>query len=204
MLLQELTEVPDPDPLLEQYPTPADIGADLIFRAFSSGDIRGKSIMEPACGKGLLALGTALMGASTITGFDLDPKAVETARQNLGCLRKKGFEIEGEFFPAALPIFSTEESWDTVVMNPPFGSQRRGADRPFLEFAAGHSNVIYSLHLAKTKDFVLRLLESFDFTAEVVGFYTFPIKHTFPFHTNEMVDFRVALVKGRRAGGVYK
>ena len=35
MILQDLKEVPNPNPSLEQYPTPADIGADLLFRAYS-------------------------------------------------------------------------------------------------------------------------------------------------------------------------
>lgn len=198
MILQELTDVPNPDPSLEQYPTPANIGADLIFRAFSYGDIDGRTVCEPACGKGLLALGAALIGARTVTGFDCDRMAVDIANINLDTLVEKEYDITGEFFTQKLPGFETEERWDTIIMNPPFGSQRPGADRPFLEFAADHCDVLYSLHLAKTRDFVLRFLKERGMGAEVLGHYTFPVKHMFAFHTKEEVEFEVALFRGER------
>lgn len=198
MILQELTEVPNPDPSLEQYPTPANIGADLIFRAFSYGDIDGRTVCEPACGKGLLALGAALMGAASVSGFDCDRMAVDIANINLDTLVEKEYDITGEFFTQKLPGFDTEERWDTIIMNPPFGSQRPGADRPFLEFAADHCDVLYSLHLAKTRDFVLRFLKERGMGAEVLGHYTFPVKHMFAFHTKEEVEFEVALFRGER------
>ena len=159
MILQELKDVPNPDPFLEQYPTPADIGADLIFRAYSYGDIQGKTVCEPACGKGLLALGAGLIGAESVSGFDTDRLSVDIANMNLDSLNDKEYEIDGEFFTQRLPGFDTDERWDTIIMNPPFGSQKPGADRPFLEFAAEHCNVMYSLHLSKTEKFVLRFLE---------------------------------------------
>lgn len=196
MILQELTEIPNPDPSLEQYPTPADIGADLIFRAFSNGDIDGKRICEPACGKGLLVLGVGLMGAESITGFDSDHMAVDIANINLDSLKDKDYDIEGEFFTEKLPGYETDERWDTIIMNPPFGSQKPGADRPFLEFAAEHCDVLYSLHLAKTERFVVGFLGERGMEAEVLGHYIFPIKHMFAFHTKEMMEFEVALIRG--------
>lgn len=203
MILQELTEVPNPDPSLEQYPTPADIGADLIFRAYAYGDIAGKTVCEPACGRGMLALGAALMGAGSVTGFDCDRMAVDIANINLDTLIDKEYDITGEFFTQKLPGFDTEERWDTIIMNPPFGSQRPGADRPFLDFAADHGDVLYSLHLAKTQDFVLRFLKERGMGAEVLGYYTFPVKHMFAFHTREEVEFEVALLRGGKGSKSY-
>lgn len=198
MILQELTEVLNPDPFLEQYPTPADIGADLIFRAYSYGDIDGKRICEPGCGKGLLALGAGLMGAEKVSGFDTDRMTVDIANLNLDNLRDKDYDIDGEFFTEKLPGFETEERWDTIIMNPPFGSQNPGADRPFLEFASEHCDVVYSLHMAKTEKFVVKFLGEREMETEILGHYTFPIKHMFAFHTKEVEEIEVALVRGSK------
>lgn len=35
----------------------------------------------------------------------------------------------------SLPAFKTDEQFDTVIMNPPFGSWRKGIDMVFLEIA---------------------------------------------------------------------
>ena len=201
MILQEMIEVPNPDPFLEQYPTPADIGADLLFRAYGQGDITGKTVCEPGCGRGMLALGAALLGADRVSGFDADRMAVDIANLNLDGLIRREYDIHGEFFTATLPEFETEERWDTIIMNPPFGGQRPGADRPFLEFATGHSRVLYSLHLAKTGEFVLSYLGELGMDAEIMGIYTFPIKHMFPFHSREEREFEVVLIRGTRTGG---
>lgn len=198
MILQEMTEVLNPDPRLEQYPTPADIGADLLFRAYGYGDIAERTICEPGCGKGMLALGAALLGAESVTGFDTDRMAVDVANMNLDSLIDREYEIEGEFFTQKLPGFETEEMWDTIIMNPPFGGQKPGADRPFLEFAAEHCDVMYSLHLAKTEKFVVGFLGERGMKAEVLGRYTFPIKHMFAFHTKEEQEFEVALIRGEK------
>ena len=117
-------------------------------------------------------------------------------RLNLENLIDKGYEPDADFFTASLPEYDSKMRWDTIIMNPPFGSQKPGADRPFLEFAAGHCDVLYSLHLAKTNDFVLRFLEDLGFTGEVLGEFVFPIKHMFTFHQKEKMEFEVSLVRG--------
>jgi putative methylase len=200
MILQDMKEVLNPDPRLEQYPTPADIGADLLFRAYTYGDIGERTVCEPGCGKGMLALGAALLGAEKVWGFDTDRMAVDVANMNLDTLIDKEYEIEGEFFTEKLPGFDTDEHWDTIIMNPPFGAQRPGADRPFLEFAVKHSDVVYSLHLAKTEKFVVKFLNELGMKAEILGRYIFPIKHMFDFHTKEEQEFEVALIRGEKSG----
>jgi len=198
MILQELVDVPVPEPSLEQYPTPADIASDLIFQAYGFSDINGKAICEPGCGKGILSLGAGLMGADHILGFDCDSRSVDIANLNLNNLRDKGYEIEAEFFTASIPDYRTKMKWDTIIMNPPFGCQKPGADRPFLEFAAGHCDVMYSLHMANTTNFVIRYLGSLGFYGKILGKFSFPIKYMFTFHKKEKQVFEIALVRGSR------
>lgn len=48
----------------------------------------------------------------------------------------------------------------TVVMNPPFGTRRKGADVDFLRAAFAIScNSVYSLHKSSTRDHLLRVAE---------------------------------------------
>jgi len=138
------------------------------------------------------------MGAEQVMGFDCDVKAVDVASMNLEYLIGKGYELDAEFFTASLPEYDTKMRWDTIIMNPPFGSQRPRADRPFLEFASRRCDVMYSLHLARTDKFVIRYLEELGFRGEVLGIFTFPIKHTYTFHMKQSMDFEVALVRGTK------
>ena len=200
MILQDTVDVPVPDPALEQYPTPAVIASDLIFRAYAAGDIDGRTMCEPGCGKGILSIGAGLMGADHIFGFDCDQRSVDIANMNLDTMTDKGYEIEADFFKASLPEYDTKMKWDTIIMNPPFGAQKQGADRPFLEFASTHCDVLYSLHVARTADFILHFLKKLGVGGEVLGTYTFPIKHMFTFHKKEMMEFEVVLVRGEVLG----
>lgn len=198
MILQQLSDVPDPNPSLEQYPTPADIGAHMIFQSFGSLDVQNKTVVEPGCGKGLLALGASLMGALEVTGFDVDPKAVDAAKKNLHLLQDKGFDVDVDFYVGSLPNFDPDRVWDTVIMNPPFGSQNSGADRPFLDFSSRKAQVVYSLHLHKTREFVVGYMKNRGFHARVLGYFIFPIRHTFSFHTREKKEFEVSLIRSER------
>jgi putative methylase len=43
---------------------------------------------------------------------------------------------------------------ETVVMNPPFGAQNRGADRPFWHVAFARPRAIYAFALADSRTFI--------------------------------------------------
>ena len=42
--------------------------------------------------------------------------------------------------------------FDTVVMNPPFGTRNTGIDTAFVLKGMEYSNVVYSLHKTSTRD----------------------------------------------------
>ena len=91
--------------------------------------------------------------------------------------------------------------FETVLMNPPFGSQTRHADRAFLETAAQVGGVVYTFLNAKAEEFVRRALESSSRTITDRLEYRFPIPHMFEFHREpvrhvNVVLFRAALAKG--------
>lgn len=131
---------------LEQYATPAEIAAPLLFEARALGDIEGRDVVDLGAGTGVLAIGAALLGAR-VRAVEVDAVALGAAREAAGRLGARVEWIEGD-------VGSWRGRADTVVMNPPFGAQRRGADRAFLDAAFQTAPVVYSMHHAPTLPFV--------------------------------------------------
>lgn len=117
------------DPRREQVETPADEAAKLLWEAFSRGDVVGKSVVDLGCGTGILSVGAALLGAKAVTGVDIDSDALAVARANA---EKNGVEVK--WIRAEVPKLPPLSA-DTVLMNPPFGVQNKGAVTPFLKSA---------------------------------------------------------------------
>ncbi|ACJ17426.1 Hypothetical DNA methylase [Thermococcus onnurineus NA1] len=183
MILSKLKGFPEPKPELEQYRTPGDVAAELLWLAHSLGDIGGKVIADLGAGTGVLSAGACLMGAERVYAVEIDEEALRVARENIESL---GIEDCVEFVNSDVLDFSARV--DTVIMNPPFGSQVKHADRPFLMRAFGISDVVYSIHLAKPE--VRRFIETF---VRDAGFsithritLTFEIPAQFFFHRKKL------------------
>jgi putative methylase len=174
--LEKVPPFEDPDPSLEQYPTPASIAADIVFSAYAAGDIAGMKVMDLGCGTGMFSIAAALMGAGIVVGYDVSEKALCQARKTA---EKFGVDIEFK----QSDIRDVSEGADTVLMNPPFGSQKRNADRPFLDKAMECAEKVYSIHMAETLDFVKEYAEEHGRKVLDCRFYKYVIPHTFSFHT---------------------
>jgi putative methylase len=185
--LQRVEPFQDPSPDLEQYSTPADIAADMLFTAYSQGDIEGLTVLDLGCGTGILAIGAALLGAAHVIGVDQDEGALRQAAENADRLGANVELVRSE-------VQQVDSKVDTVIMNPPFGAQRRHADRPFLEKAVRTAEVVYSLHNANTQDFLLRLVSSLGAEGMIQKRYKFEIPHTFAFHKKAKKDVEVVLL----------
>jgi len=195
MALQKIPPHPEPKPQLEQYNTPANIAADVLFLAHSLGDIEDKKVTDLGCGTGIFAIGAKLLGAKEVIGIDIDETAIDIAKENA---KKLGVEIDFR----ACEIKDFNEECDTVLQNPPFGAQRRHADRPFLRKALALSNMVYSLHLTNTQDFIENEAEKLGATITHRKRYEFEIKYTFKFHTKEKKSFDVMMFRMKRIGGM--
>ena len=53
IILQKVPTYERPNPLIEQYMTPANIAANIIFTAFQFGDIQDKKVVDLGCGTGI-------------------------------------------------------------------------------------------------------------------------------------------------------
>jgi putative methylase len=193
IILERIEGIPEPDVASEQYATPAPVAADLLFFAFASGDIEDRVVYDLGCGAGILAIGAKLLGARRVIGIDKDSKVVEVARRNSA---KLGVAVD--FYRCE--VREVQGTGDSVVMNPPFGAQRkdRHADQVFLVKALEIAPVVYSLLNADSETFV-RLL--FPHTSIERFPIAFPLKRQFTFHTKDRkripVDiYRIARVEG--------
>ena len=196
IILQKLPPHPSPLVKLEQYATPAIIAADIVFNAYLEEDIADKVVLDLGCGTGTFAIGAVLLGAREVIGVDLDGTALAIAQGYAELLSLEIMFMEHDISKlnrSMLPVTSI----DTIIQNPPFGAQKpaRGADRAFLEKAVALAEIVYSLHLSKTSEFVTLLIEKLGGAVVWEKKYNFPIAHTFHFHTHKSVDYEVSLFK---------
>ena len=192
MALQRLAGFPRPRAALEQYQTPAPLAARLLYHALMKGDIEGKVVCDLGSGTGVLAIGAALLGAKHVTGIDIDHNATGVAEENAVLA---GANVE--FLVADVRHTSLSDrigTCDTVIMNPPFGAQKAHADRPFIDLALVTAPVTYGIFNAGSTQFIKTYTEGRAEIAERVG-GAFPIKRTFSFHTKEIQEIEVEILR---------
>ncbi len=188
ILLEGFETFPAPDPALEQYATPAVVAARILYHAFMRGDIEGKTVLDPGCGTGVIACGAALLGASAVTGVDIDQGAIEAARRNAD---RTGVEVD--FVTGDIVDYECRP-FDTVVMNPPFGAQKKHADRPFIDKALECAGVVYGIFNEGSAPFIRSYIRDKGEIDEIVK-CEFPIKRTFPHHKKESVEIGVEIIR---------
>jgi|TARA_E500000331_G_scaffold313446_1_gene322121 putative methylase len=165
-----------PKPELEQYSTPPDIAFEIIKKINSAGNLSGK-VADLGCGTGRLAIAAAILGAE-VTGFEIDEEAIKIAEKYS---RKENLEIRW----VTKPVETIEDKFDTVIMNPPFGSQRPGADKIFLKKAMDIAKNIWTIHLSETRKFIEKTVENHN--CQIIELYGFkyPLKKSMPFHLKD-------------------
>tara|TARA_B100002052_G_C15610914_1_gene475285 strand:- start:81 stop:665 length:585 start_codon:yes stop_codon:yes gene_type:complete len=166
-----------PKPELEQYATPVDIVLEIVKHAKSLGHLSAK-VADLGCGTGRLAIGAAITGAN-VTGFEIDEDALKIARDYS---KKENLDIKWR----NLAIENIEENFETILMNPPFGSQRPGADRSFLKKSLEIAANIWTIHRAETRDFVEDFVKQN--SGDIISAYEFDfkIKRSMDFHTKDI------------------
>jgi len=189
ILLQKVPDYKKPSPILEQYLTPADIAADIIFTAHQLNDIKDKSILDLGCGTGIFSVGSYLTGAKEVTGIDIDKTVVNTAKKYA---EENYFDIDF----IVKDIKDVEKRADTIIMNPPFGAQKANvkADRKFLEKGFELGNKIYTLHLTDTIPFIKKMIKALKGKIVYQKNYIFPIKKTYDFHEKRYLKYNVTLL----------
>lgn len=194
MLLQKVPPHPSPKAELEQYPTPAPIAADFVYRALAAGDIADKVVLDLGAGTGVLAIGAALAGAREAIGVDIDPEALrlaEAAARSLGIPREVLSWRVGRVESARLAA-------DTVLMNPPFGAQQRHADQPFHVTALACAPVVYALVNGETADWAERFYVGAGARVTARWTYRFALPAQFWWHDKPRAHIEVAALRAVR------
>ncbi len=188
--LEKVLPFKDPDPALEQYPTPANIAADILFHAYKNGDVDGFKIIDLGCGTGIFSIGAWLLGAGMVVGYDVSESALSIARE---CAKSFNANIDFKLSD----VKNINDGADTVFMNPPFGCQNRKADRAFLDKAMEISECVYSIHKADTLDFIKEYVDKKERNIVYNKTYKYDIPHTFEFHKKEKQSVDIVVVNIR-------
>ncbi|XP_074558907.1 uncharacterized protein LOC141814855 isoform X1 [Curcuma longa] len=192
-LLGTLQQFSHPKIELEQYPTGPHIASRLLYTAENTyGDISGKIVADFGCGCGTLGLASALLDAEQVIGVDIDPQSLEIASENAVDL-----ELEMDFMQCDINNLRWRDHLvDTVVMNPPFGTRRKGSDIEFLAKALKVAScAVYSLHKTTTRDYIKKIAAR-DLnakTAEVLCELRYDVPQLYKFHKKKEVDIAVDL-----------
>ena len=183
-ILIDSPDFENPKPELEQYSTPVDIAIDIIKKINSRGLLSGK-VADLGCGTGRLAIGASILGGE-VTGFEIDESALDIATNYS---EKNNLDIKW----ICSAVENITEEFDTVIMNPPFGSQRPGADRIFLEKALQISDQIWTIHMAETRSFIEKLVDERGGKIEMGYEFDFPITRSMPFHNKDVENQKAIL-----------
>ena len=187
-LVRALGRVPAPEHPradLEQVATPAEAAADLLLAAVRWDRLEGRSVLDLGSGTGRLGIGAALLGAHPVVGVEIDPRLVEIAGKFA-----RAAEVDVEFLVG--DVETLDRPAEVVMMNPPFGAQRRHADRPFWEGALRLARrSVHAFALADSRTFIeRRVVERRAHVLETQPVpWVFP--RTFPHHTRRSVNLPV-------------
>uniref|UniRef100_A0A1B6LVI9 Methyltransferase-like protein 5 n=1 Tax=Graphocephala atropunctata TaxID=36148 RepID=A0A1B6LVI9_9HEMI len=194
--LQQIEVFDCPKVELEQYATSPHLAACMLYTIQSSyGDLEGRMVADLGCGCGTLTFGTAMLGAGLCLGFDVDREALGIFNVN-----REELEIEGCDAVLCDVVRDIGDRWgdcfDTVVMNPPFGTRRKGVDMEFVKVGLKlATTAVYSLHKTSTRSHVLAAARGWGVEAKVVAELRFNLPQTYKFHSKSSVDIKVDLVR---------
>lgn len=199
--LQSVDSFENPKILLEQYITPSHISSHLLYTIQNNySDIRGKLVADLGSGTGMLTIGSAILEASHVVGFEIDSEALKIAKFNADEM-----EIETvDFVQCDIlnDLLSDEENrwykaFDTVILNPPFGTKNNsGIDMEFLKIASKISkHSIYSLHKTATRNYIQKKATELNCKGEVIAQLRYNLDSSYKFHKKASKDIEVDLWK---------
>ncbi|KAM3862098.1 rRNA N(6)-adenosine-methyltransferase METTL5 [Diretmus argenteus] len=199
--LQQVDTFEEPKILLEQYPTSPHIAACMLYTIHNTfDDIEGKLVADLGCGCGVLSVGAAMLDAGLCIGFDIDIDALDVFRRNA-----EEFEITNtdlvQCDMCSLDTGAYANKFDTVIMNPPFGTKHnQGMDMKFLRTALTMAKkVVYSLHKTSTRDHIQKKAHDWGVKMEVIAELRYDLPASYKFHKKKSVDINVDFLRFSKA-----
>ena len=144
MALSKLPEHPQNKAEEEQYATEGNLAAEWLCKM---DGISGRTVADLGAGNGILGIGAHLLGADKVWLIEADPEVAEVARESSSGMQD--VEVIEHRIDESLP---QEIKPQTIIMNPPWGWQKKGADRPLLIAAMNsQADIIHLMHSAKAE-----------------------------------------------------
>lgn len=209
--LSQLKGFGKPKIIYEQYATDAHLASRMLHVAHTSfDDIEGKTVLDLGCGCGMLSIGAMMLGSAANVGIDIDPDALEIFRENMDTvfdedemptvdLINADVVKLAENWPTGSSFMRPQTKFDTVLLNPPFGTKSNaGIDMLFLQQAVTMSSgAVYSMHKSSTREYILRKAKEAWGVAgvEVIAQLKFDLPATYKFHKKEKVTIEVDLIR---------
>lgn len=199
--LQEVDVFEKPKVLLEQYPTRPHIAACMLHTIDSTfDDIDGKMIADLGCGCGVLSIGSVMLNAQLTIGIDLDTEALETFQENMHSFEMQDNidMVQADVTNENGPLEQMYKKFDTVVMNPPFGTKHnKGIDMVFVKQGLRLArNAVYSLHKTSTREHILKKAkEDWNVDVKVIAELRYDLPATYKHHKKSSVDIEVDFIR---------
>ncbi len=169
-----------PQVKLEQYSLPGDVIALILVLA--ANDLKGRNVVEFGCGTGRITLPVQKFFSKQMLAVDTDVKVI-----NLLMKLKNDHNLRIDLLLTPIEFLEPYlwgELFHTTIMNPPFGTKRRGIDIVFLRKALAFSQTVISIHKsnAQSRKLIAKISQSYTKSCEILATLEFPILPTFKFH----------------------
>ena len=189
--LSKLQEISSPNLNLEQYQTEGEIAARWLFDIQSFDDLKpGCRVVDLGCGNGILGIGAVLMGAGSAILVDSDEKSCEVSTRNVESL---GISDSVKIVNSKIGEKDIEiREADIVVSNPPWGTQKRASDRPFLEEIISIGTIAHLMHSSQATH-IRNFFNEFGWSSEEYGDLDFALPGTYGHHSRMRGRTRASL-----------
>ncbi|KAL6484535.1 hypothetical protein MHYP_G00065800 [Metynnis hypsauchen] len=194
--LQQVDGFEEPKILLEQYPTSPHIAGCMLYTIHNTfDDIQNKLVADLGCGCGVLSIGAAVLDSGLCVGFDIDSDALEIFKRNVEEFELPNIDMVQSDICSIGSSYA--KKFDTVIMNPPFGTKHnQGIDMQFLKTALSMaSKAVYSLHKTSTRDHIQKKTNDWKVKMEVIAELRYDLPASYKFHKKKSVDIQVDFIR---------
>ncbi len=199
MILDSIPKHPKPKIELEQYTIDGDLAAEILF--FAQKDFLNNVVIDFGCGTGRLGIGAKLLGAKKVLGFDIDEECIKIANEyakklNLDNIKFYCEDIKNINKDIIYNLLDEDKNLKKIIIqNPPFGAQKKGADRLFIDKALEVGDIIYTIHNYPTKDFVINYIKDKGGKITHICETFFKIPASYEFHKKKLVKVPIIILR---------
>ncbi|WP_048058106.1 METTL5 family protein [Methanothermococcus okinawensis] len=215
IILDNLKPHPNPKSHLEQYTIGGNLASEILF--FAKEDILNNFVIDLGCGTGKLAVGAKILGAKKVLGVDIDRETVKFAEKNVkeitysDIFNKLNLNIDLDDFidntiflqedvknidKSLINKYKPDErSKNIIIQNPPFGSQKKYADRIFLNKALEIGDIVYTIHNTSTREFIINYIKEKERIITNIFQAKFRIPQIYSFHKKKYMMIPVDIYR---------